>query len=196
MAADNDRVELETSDLLQLRKDFRDLVNSMVDSNTHHEDDRKASKKELDGWLNRLWSDFANNVKLTDNPDFNFSEPITIEPPIDETLQYEIKKGEHDLQTLTEQLLQVRKETAHTFKSIATEFVKEESEPVNKLKLMEETPLRHKNLATVDLQVTKEVEPVYGDTMALLSELETKVPIVATDIEQFLPTAQDVKSLY
>lgn len=61
---------------------------------------------------------------------------------------------------------------------------------------MEETPLRHKNLATVDLQVTKEVEPVYGDTMALLSELETKVPIVATDIEQFLPTAQDVKSLY
>lgn len=49
MAADDDRVELETSDLLQLRKDFRDLVNSMVDSNTHHEDDRKASKKELDG---------------------------------------------------------------------------------------------------------------------------------------------------
>lgn len=42
------RVQLETSDLVQLRKDFRELVNAMVDGNTQHEDDRKASKKELD----------------------------------------------------------------------------------------------------------------------------------------------------
>lgn len=45
---DDGRVELETNDLVQLRKDFRDLVNAMVDGNTQHEDDRKESKKELD----------------------------------------------------------------------------------------------------------------------------------------------------
>lgn len=193
------RVQLETSDLVQLRKDFRELVNAMVDGNTQHEDDRKASKKELDAWLNRLWSNFANNVKLTDNPDFNFSEPIAIEPPVDEILQYEIKTGEQDLQTLTETLLKVRRETTQTLEGFAPELVKVESEPVHKLKLTEETPLRNNKslvVSSMDIQVTKEVEPVYEDTMALLSTLETKVPVVATDIEQFLPTVQDIKSFY
>lgn len=193
------RVQLETSDLVQLRKDFRELVNAMVDGNTQHEDDRKASKKELDAWLNRLWSNFANNVKLTDNPDFNFSEPIAIEPPVDEILQYEIKTGEQDLQTLTETLLKVRRETTQTLEGFAPELVKVESEPVHKLKLTEEAPLRNNKslvVSSMDIQVTKEVEPVYEDTMALLSTLETKVPMVATDIEQFLPTVQDIKSFY
>jgi hypothetical protein len=42
------KIELETKELLALRRDFKELINSMVDKETQIERQRDMSKKDLD----------------------------------------------------------------------------------------------------------------------------------------------------
>lgn len=139
---------------------------------------------------------------LTDNPNFNFSgtydkqhlnntnsyftlEPLTIEEPVDESLQYEVKKGEHELQNLTEQLIESRKEMTHTIKSLTIESVKAESEVLQQLNVHEDLVVKRNN-TRIELDDLQDIEPTYNDAIQLLSNLETQVPKLATDYEQFL----------
>jgi SMC interacting uncharacterized protein involved in chromosome segregation len=93
-------------------------------------------------------------------------------------------KGEQELESLTDQIIQKRRETTNMMKSLATESVEAESNLVQHLRQQLDTPLDPP--VTQKIEIDEDIEPTYTDAIELLSNLETHVPKLATDYERLL----------
>ncbi|KAI9348401.1 hypothetical protein BD770DRAFT_475133 [Pilaira anomala] len=176
MGNNDNKIELESKDFFHVQEELKRLADVFVDVETSNETEREESKKELEQWLNKVWSKFPGNVLLTDNPNYNFNEPVYIREPLDEALQYEVNHSKERLQNAKKNLEKTRTDMIHLVSNLEQEALRLHSREVNELEIIPSRSEPKKEIAQLDKENTKEVERVYDESVAILAHLDKSVP--------------------
>ncbi|KAG2236523.1 hypothetical protein INT48_000823 [Thamnidium elegans] len=210
----NNLIEIESKDFLYVRQEIQRLADSLVDDETSNEEERERNKSEMEQasinvqyfipfffvltlffyffifqWLNGVWSNFPGNIVLTDNPNFNFNEPIHVREPLDESLEFQVNESKQQYHKLSEELFNTREELTGVVASFTTESLQGQSKEASELTIVDTAPPKNET-AKVDRDNTKQVETVYNEAVEILSNLEKTVPEQVSKFEAILELAK------